>query len=50
MKKVSRKEGMCARTINGSEKLSYWLGTLIFLECSFMLNAAPITNAFLDST
>ena len=38
---------MWAKTVNGSEQLSYWyLGTLIFLECSSMLNAASVTNAF----
>ena len=44
---------MCAnaRTVNGSEQLSYWCpGTLNFLECSSMLNAAPVTNAFLSYT
>ena len=42
---------MCARTINGSQQLSYWCsGTLIFFECSFMLNVAPVTNAFLSNT
>ena len=39
---------MCVRTVNGSEQLSYWCSsTLIFLECSSMLNAA---NAFLSYT
>ena len=42
---------MCARTVNGFEQLYYWCsGTLIFLECSSMLNAAPVTNAFLSYT
>ena len=44
---------MCAsaRTVNGSEQLSYWCpGILIFLECSSMLNAASVTNAFLSHT
>ena len=42
---------MCARTINGSKQFSYWWsGTLSFLECSSMLNASPVTNAFLGYT
>ena len=41
---------MCARTVNGSEQLSYCCsGTFIFLECSSVLNdATPVTNAFLS--
>ena len=47
---VGRKE-VCARTVNGSEQLSYWCsGTLIFVECSSMLNVAPVANAFLSYT
>ena len=38
---------MCARTVNRSQWCS---GTLIFLECSSMLNAAPVTNAFWSCT
>ena len=42
---------MCARTVNGSEKLSFSCsGTFIFLECSSMLNAASVTNTFLSYT
>ena len=37
---------MRARAVNGSEQLS---GTLIFLVCGPLLNAAPVTNAFLSS-
>ena len=48
--KVERKE-MRVRIVNGSEQLSYWYsGTLIFLECSSVLNAAPVTNAFWSYT
>ena len=40
---------MCARDVNGSKQLYYWCsGTLIFLDCSSMLNAATVTNAFLS--
>ena len=49
---MGRKE-ICAsaRNVNGSEQLSYWsLGKLSFLECSFMLNATPVTNAFSSYT
>ena len=49
IKKSSRK--VCARTINGSKQFSYWCsGTFIFLECSSMLNASPVTNVFLGYT
>ena len=42
---------MCTRTVNWSDQLSYWCsGTLIFLECSSMLNTAPVTNTFLTYT
>ena len=42
---------MCARTVNGSEQLSYWRpGTSIYPECSSMLNAAPVINSFLSYT
>ena len=42
---------MCASIVNRFEQLSYGcLGTLIFVECSSMLNAAPLTNAFLSYT
>ena len=42
---------MFGGTVNESEQLSYWCsGTLTFLECSSMLNAAPVTNAFLSYT
>ena len=42
---------MCTRTVNGSKQLSYWYSvTLIFLECSSMLNAASVINAFLSYT
>ena len=42
---------MCVRTINGFDQLSYRCSdTLIFLECSSMLNVAPVTNAFLNYT
>ena len=42
---------MCARTVNGSAKLSYLCSdTLIFLECSSILNAAHVTNAFVSYT
>ena len=37
---------MRTRAVNGSEQLS---GTLIFLGCGPLLNAAPVTNAFLKS-
>ena len=37
---------MRTRAVNGSEQLS---GTLIFLGCGPLLNAAPVTNAFLSS-
>ena len=51
VKKVSWKEGDCARTVNASAQLSYWCsGASIFLECSSMLNTAPVTNAFLSYT
>ena len=42
---------MCARTVNGSEQLSYWCSrTLTFLDWSSMLHAAHVTNAFLSYT
>ena len=42
---------MCARTVNGFDQLSYWCsGTLIFLECSSMLNATLVKNTFLIYT
>ena len=42
---------MCARAGNGSEQLSYWYSnTFTFLECSSVLNTAPVTNAFLNCT
>ena len=44
-----RKKDTCARDVNGSKQLYYWCsGTLIFLECNSMLNAAAVTNAFLS--
>ena len=51
IKKVNRKEGDASKAVNGSKQLSYWCsGTLVFLECSSMLNSAPETNAFLSYT
>ena len=42
---------MYARTVNEFKQHSYWWsGTLISLECSSMLNAAPVTNSFLRYT
>ena len=42
---------MCVRTVNGFDELSHQCShTLIFLECSSMLNVAPVTNAFLNYT
>ena len=42
---------MCGRTVNGSEQLSHWCsGKFVFLESSSMLNATPVTNAFLSYT
>ena len=53
IKNVNQKDTkeMCAKSVNGSKQLSYWCsGTLIFLECSSILNVAPVTNAFLSYT
>ena len=33
-----------------ADALVHWSGTLSFLECSYMLNAAPVTNPFLSYT
>ena len=44
-------QGLKEISVNGSEQLFYWCsGTLIFLECSFMLNVTPVKNAFLSYT
>ena len=40
---------MCKESIppNGSKQISNWcLGKLIFLECTSVLNAIPVTNVF----
>ena len=51
IKKVNRKEGDACKAVNGSKQLSYWCsGTLVFLECSSMLNSVPETNAYLSYT
>ena len=48
IKKVSRKEGdVCKGCKWIRTTLLLMPGTLIFLECSSVLNAAPVTNAFL---
>ena len=46
-KQVGRKKDLC-KDCKWSQQLSYWCsGKFVFLEHSSMLNATPVTNAFL---